>query len=179
MIKGLQYETCKYCLREMDLFSLKKEKLKEDFTAVFNYLVYGCREAGSRIFLVVHNKRRTGTNCNKGNSSNVFEKNEFTMSVKHQNRLPREIWMKPEPPDWTTKPYPTSKSALLWTVGWTRWLREISFNYSLILVYNTHIPFSTSCVPSSDFDYSSHIFLLSHPNLRHETTSLAVSKWPK
>lgn len=99
MIKGLQYETCKYCLRELDLFSLKKEKLKEDFTAVFNYLVCGCREAGSSIFLVVHNKRRTGTNCNKGNSSNVFEKNEFTMSVKHQNRLPREIWMKPEPPD--------------------------------------------------------------------------------
>lgn len=50
MIKGLETELCEECLRELDMFTLAKWRLRCDTTAIFNYLKDCCGEDGMNLF---------------------------------------------------------------------------------------------------------------------------------
>lgn len=56
----LEHMAHKEKLREMDLFSLKKRRLKGDIIAICNYVVGGCREDGARLFVGLYSDRMKG-----------------------------------------------------------------------------------------------------------------------
>lgn len=105
--------------------------------------VYGCREGGNTQFCLWQ-KKDDEQNCNDWYPGWIFKK-----VIDNVCQAPEQVTTgdlkKPEPPEWTKKQYPVSKSTLFWAMGLTKWFREIPSNliYSLIPVYNTHISFST------------------------------------
>ncbi|KFO76560.1 hypothetical protein N303_11455, partial [Cuculus canorus] len=93
MIRGLEQLPYKDRLRELELFSLEKRRLRGDLVATFQYLREGYRKAGEGLFLKACGDRTRG-NGYKLESSRFkldIRRNFFTMRVvRHWNRLPRE-----------------------------------------------------------------------------------------
>ena len=60
MMKGPEHLSYKERLRELDLFRLKKRRLREDLRNAYKYLKGGCQEDGTRLFSAVPSNRTRG-----------------------------------------------------------------------------------------------------------------------
>jgi len=92
-IRGMEYLSYEDRLRELGLFSLKKNRLWGDLRAAFQYLKGAYRKDGEGLFTRVCSDRTRGNGCKlqEGRFRLDIRKKFFTMRVvKYCNRLPRE-----------------------------------------------------------------------------------------
>jgi len=92
MMRGVEHLSYEERLRELDLFSLKKRRLRGDLTNGYKYLKGGCQVDGSRFFSVPSD--RTGGNGHRLKQRKFqlnMRKSFLSLSLTERwNRLPRE-----------------------------------------------------------------------------------------
>ncbi|GAB0182391.1 mitochondrial enolase superfamily member 1 [Grus japonensis] len=94
MMRGLQHLSYEERLRELELFSLGKRRLRGDLTKALKYLKGGCLEDGARFFSVVPSDRTRDNRHQLEHRKFLLNmrKNFFTLRVtEHWHRLPREV----------------------------------------------------------------------------------------
>jgi len=99
MMREREHLSCEERLRELDLFRLKKKRLRGDLINAYKYLKCGYQEDGIRFFSVVPSNRTRGNGHKlKHRKFHLnMRKNFFPLRVtEHWNRLPREVVDSPQ-----------------------------------------------------------------------------------
>ena len=94
MIRGMEHLLYEDRLRELELLSLEKRRLRGDLIAAFQYLKGAYRKDGEGLFIRECRDRMRGNDfkLKEGRFRLDIRKKCFTVRlVRHWNRLPREV----------------------------------------------------------------------------------------